>query len=264
MNSLFLILAFCLTGAQNDDTATSPAEKRPTRLRVLCYNIYHGEGMDKSFNLERIGKIISDTRPDFVALQEVDHKTARSHQVDQTAELARFTGLHGKFGRQIDYQGGQYGQAILSRTPIESSQIHWLPGSPDRERRIAFEIKTKIDGREITFATTHMHHANAKFREMQAEKLNEIYSDKSSTVILAGDMNAMPGSEPIKILESAWIIANSDTSLLTYPADKPIRQIDYICFRSPAKWRVIEQKVLPEPVASDHRPLLVELQLQPD
>lgn len=244
--------------------ALNSASLKPKQLRVLCYNIYHGEGMDKSFNLQRIAKIIRDANPDFVALQEVDNKTARSHQVDQTAELAQLTGLHGKFGKQIDYQGGEYGQAILSRTPIESSQIHWLPGMPDRERRIAFEIKTKSDGREITFATTHLHHANAMFREMQVEQLNEIYDDKDRTAILAGDMNAMPGSEPINLLKSAWTIANSDTSLLTYPADKPIRQIDYICFRSPAKWRVIEQKVLPEPMASDHRPVLVVLELQPD
>ena len=242
-----------------------PIDKKTgsNQIRILCYNIFHGEGTDKTFNLQRIAKIIREADPDFVSLQEVDKNTKRSHKIDQTAELARLTGMHGRFGRQIDYEGGEYGQAVLSRVPIETSQIHWLPGMPDRESRIAFEVSARLHGQPITFITTHLHHANAKFREMQAARLNELYDKAENTVILTGDMNATPGSEPIRLLQSAWTIANSDPNLLSYPSDKPTKQIDYICYKSPIKFRVIEQKVLPEPVASDHRPVLVVLERVP-
>ncbi|MFM7131210.1 MAG: endonuclease/exonuclease/phosphatase family protein, partial [bacterium] len=234
------------------------AAGREKKIRVLSYNIYHGEGMDGKFNYERTAAIIKAADPDFVALQEVDKKTMRASGVDQPAELARLTGMHGIFGKQIDYSGGDYGQAILSKYPVKDSNIHWLPGIPERERRIAFEVTVERAGREMKFVTTHLHHQNNTFREQQAAELNRIYADSKVPVILAGDLNAMPESQPIAIFKKAWGFGNTDTSLLTYPADKPVRQIDYVLFRPMGLYRVTQQKVLDEPVASDHRPVLVE------
>jgi endonuclease/exonuclease/phosphatase family metal-dependent hydrolase len=216
--------------------------------------------MDGKFQYDRTAAIIKAADPDFVALQEVDKNTMRASGVDQPAELARRTGLHGIFGKQIDYSGGDYGQAILSKYPIKSSKIHWLPGMPDRERRIAFEVSVERHGREMKFVTTHLHHQNNTFREQQAAELNRIYADSTVPVILAGDLNAMPESQPIAIFKKAWSFGNTDTTLLTYPADKPVRQIDYILFRPMNQFQVTRQQVLNEPVASDHRPVLVELE----
>jgi endonuclease/exonuclease/phosphatase family metal-dependent hydrolase len=70
----------------------------------------------------------------------------------------------------------------------------------------------------------------------------------------------MPESQPIAIFKKAWSFGNTDTTLLTYPADKPVRQIDYILFRPMNQFQVTRQQVLNEPVASDHRPVLVELE----
>ena len=58
---------------------------RPMRraVRVLTYNIHHGEGMDGKIDLERIAAVIKRLEPDVVALQEVDVKTTRSQGVDQ-------------------------------------------------------------------------------------------------------------------------------------------------------------------------------------
>ena len=48
-------------------------EDLPTRqLRVMTYNIHHGEGTDGRIDLERIAKVIRDAKPDLVALQEVE------------------------------------------------------------------------------------------------------------------------------------------------------------------------------------------------
>lgn len=84
-------------------------------LRVLSYNIHHGRGTDNQVDLARIAKVISDSQADLVALQEVDHGTRRTGGVDQTSELGRLTGMHSQFCKQIDYDDGEYGQALLSR-----------------------------------------------------------------------------------------------------------------------------------------------------
>src|SRR5215213_773903 len=90
--------------------ADPPAKPKP--LRVLSYNIHHGEGTDGKVDLERIAKVITVAAPDLVAVQEVDRKTRRTNGVDQAAELGRLTRMHVEFGKAIDYQGGAYGLAV--------------------------------------------------------------------------------------------------------------------------------------------------------
>ncbi len=90
----------------------------PFRIRVLCYNIHHGEGIDRELDLQRIARVIQSVSPDVVALQEVDRKTARTGRVDQPAELARLLKMTVVFEKNIDFQGGQYGNAVLSKWPV--------------------------------------------------------------------------------------------------------------------------------------------------
>ena len=73
----------------------------PLTLRILSYNIHHGQGTDGIFDLERLARVISSVEPDLVALQEVDRATTRSGGVDQAAELARLTGMEAAFGKTI-------------------------------------------------------------------------------------------------------------------------------------------------------------------
>src|SRR5687767_4395118 len=106
---------------------------KPKALRVLSYNIHHAEGTDGKLDLERIAKVITAARPDLVAVQEVDRKARRTKGVDQAAELGRLTGLHVEFGKAIDFQGGEYGLAVLSRFPIKAAKVHPLPGKAGQE-----------------------------------------------------------------------------------------------------------------------------------
>src|SRR5687768_6315860 len=94
-------------------SAAIPADETPRVVRVLTYNIHHGEGTDRRFDLERLAAVIKSVNPDLVGLQEVDEKTARSNGVDQAARLGELTGMHAIFGKAMDYQGGAYGLAIL-------------------------------------------------------------------------------------------------------------------------------------------------------
>lgn len=250
---LILVLSALMSGT---GIANGP---QPT-LRVLCYNIHHGRGMDDEVDLKRIAAVIRAAKPDLVALQEVDHKTRRTGGIDQTAELARLTGMHGRFARQIDFEGGQYGQAILSRVPIAEVEVLWLPGQPDRERRIIGRVKVVIDGRELWFATTHLHHMSEEFRVAQVEEIGNLFAQESIPAIVAGDFNATPESRPIELAKQQWSLALADQPLWTFPADKPIKQIDYIAHRPKSALRLIEVQVIDERMSSDHAPLLAVYQ----
>ena len=248
------LVAFSLALVARDSPAPDP-------LRVLSYNIHHGEGTDGQVDLPRIAALIRAARPDLVALQEVDRNVRRSGSVDQTAELARLTGLHSFFGKAIDYDGGEYGQSLLSRFPIDEPSVHWLPGEPDRERRIAVSGRVAVHGRPLTFVTTHLHHINPEFRNRQATHLNKLFGPSIRPVILAGDLNAPPESQPLRILAGTWLLTTSDPAALTFPAGLPAKKIDFILARPRDACRALVEEVLAEKVASDHRPILVELEL---
>ena len=120
---------------QRESEGAAREASGPRVLRVLSYNMHHGEGVDGRLDLPRIARVITRARPDVVALQEVDRETLRSQHVDQAAELARATRMHVVFGANIDLQGGQYGNAVLSRWPLSDARNVHLPRRDNGEQR---------------------------------------------------------------------------------------------------------------------------------
>src|SRR3954447_17269340 len=94
----------------------------PHEIRIVTYNIHHGEGIDGKFDLKRIADVVMAEKPDVVAFQEVDQGTKRASGVDQPAEFEKLTGMKVVFGRNIDYDGGGYGTAVLTNLPIRSHE----------------------------------------------------------------------------------------------------------------------------------------------
>jgi endonuclease/exonuclease/phosphatase family metal-dependent hydrolase len=223
------------------------------QVTVLSYNIRHGEGADGRIDLERIAAVIRSAKPDLVALQEVDRKTGRSGGVDQAEELARLTGLKMIFGRAIDHDGGLYGNAVLTRLAVRRSENHPLPGSEPR-------ALIEADLGEFTFFATHLDAGRDEARRVEgASEINRRVAGAQFPALLAGDMNAVPGSAPMTTLAAEWSVAGEQ--MPTIPSQKPVRQLDYILFRPARRWKVIRVRVLDEPVASDHRPILAVLEL---
>ena len=256
---LLTVLILYVTGP-----AVALAES-PQTLRVLVYNIHHGAGTDGKLDMERIAGVIERAEPDLVALQEVDRGTRRTEGIDQPAVLGEMTGLHAAFGKAIDYQGGDYGQAILSRFPIQDVQVHPLPGSHDGEQRIAVSAKVRPggDGEAIRFISTHLdHRPDPADRLAQAAEINELFTGDAIPTIAAGDFNAKPDSEVMKNLREHWTDAAAEAGSPehTFPAPSPRKRIDYVLYRPADHWRVVEARVIEEKVASDHRPLLVVLE----
>src|SRR6185437_13939279 len=124
---------------------------KPVPMTVMTYNIHHGAGMDKRVDLPRIANLIKQFNPDFVALQEVDVDTNRTGHLNQPAELGKLTGMHPLFGRAMDYDGGQYGVMILSRSPAIDHRIIELPYTPGgkHEPRVALALRCETTGGNI-------------------------------------------------------------------------------------------------------------------
>lgn len=242
-----------------------------TRLRVLTYNIFIGTGTDKKIDLERTARVIRSASPDLVALQEVDRWARRSAGVDQPAELARLTGLNMAFGKASvregsDERGGDYGNAILTRLPINWYATRQLPFTPGFELRCVLEVE--LDWRPggknlpLRFFATHFDNASADDRLASATLLVQLANQRpEAPSILAGDLNAVPSSEPLGVLRQAWQVAGDGQEHPTFPANNPRRQLDYILFRPAKRWKVSEFRVLDEGTASDHRPVLAVLEL---
>jgi len=247
MLSLMVVVLYgCHGGAVRPQT--------PRTLRVLTYNIHHGEGTDERFDLERLARVIEDLSPDVVAVQEVDCKTDRASGVDQAAQLGKLCGMHHAFGQAMPYSNGQYGEAILSRFPIEKAVVHPLPYFLDHEPRAALEVQVHVEGiGPLIFVGTHLCHQNNDLRTLQTTRMGQLFDNaEGPPVILAGDFNARPGSDPMNVLlENGWIDVIA-----------PRSRIDYVLVRAADPWQVKEVVIVDEPVASDHDPVLAVLEWQ--
>jgi endonuclease/exonuclease/phosphatase family metal-dependent hydrolase len=99
---------------------------------------------------------------------------------------------------------------------------------------------------------------------MQTKRIMELYENYDLPIVLAGDLNAVPGSDPINLLGRQWSCADQDDPQPTFPSVKPARKIDYIMYKPKGRWKVVELRVIDEKVASDHCPVFVVLELLPE
>ncbi len=234
-------------------------------IRVLSYNIHHGEGVDQVLDLDRIAKLILDAKADIVGLQEVDKGVERSAKRDLPAELAKLTGMRVHFEKNIPHQGGEYGNAVLSRFPIKSAKnTHFKQLAPGEQRGVQ-QLVLDVRGREVVFINTHIdYRANPAERTLDAKALQEIVAEAGKRpVIMVGDFNAVPNSPFITSVKSfisdSWMIAGKGDGF-TIPVKKPARRIDYVFVSkdtvTPVRLEVINS------IASDHLPLFAELRLK--
>lgn len=266
--------ALCLLGAATLACATSRSATRDSSVNVLVYNIHAGKDAAGVDNLERVAAIVRTTGADIVLLQEVDRGTTRSAGVDHAAELARLTGFQMAFGKSLDYQGGEYGIAILSRWPITEQSTLDLPVDPPQERaggshepRAALKVAISAPGGPITVLNTHLDASREdRWRRQEVARLLAIASgirSRDTPLLLGGDLNSTPESvvqEDVRRagFTDAWTVCG-DGAGLTYPADSGIKRIDYLYLSG---LQSCEAATVIRSQASDHRPLLVRIRLR--
>lgn len=234
------------------------AARSGTEVTVVSYNIRHGVGLDDRLSLSRSAAVLDQLDPDIIGLQEVDSVVGRSGHADQAALIAGILGMEHTFGAFMDFDGGRYGMAILSRYPIVSSRTIDLPPG-EQEPRIALAAEIELPGGQvITAINVHFDWlSNDASRVSQARRLAAVLDTLTGPWILMGDFNDHPASRTLRVFRDlVQPISKPIDEAETFPADSPDREIDHIFVDRRGPWTLGGIEVVPDSVASDHRPVL--------
>ena len=245
-------------------TQETIAQKKPVTIKILSYNIHYGIGMDSKKNLSRIADVIKQVKPDIVGLQEISDST-------MTVELSELTNMKAVFGPSKETMSG-YGDAILSKYSFKYVGNQSIPSaSSSRYQAMCVDVDLSQvygKGAVVRFITTHfdwLKTIGSKVARKGAVEVIEtaFFSDSLNyPSLLTGDLNANPDSAPLKLLQKkGWIHEDFNKDLFTIPVVNPNIQIDYVLARPAKRWHIISVKVIDEPMASDHLPILMTLEL---
>lgn len=226
-------------------------------LTLVTYNIHHAAGMDRRVDLERIADVIRDTGAHIACLQEVDCHVVRSRRANQPRELGRMLGMTPLYHPTLRWPMGQrYGNLLLTSLPMTASTTHALPGRG--EPRGLIEAHLETDAGPIAVFCTHWGLPEPD-RVVQACRTAEILQAVTVPLLFAGDLNEGPEGPDHQILRELGLSSLGPASG-TFPAPEPVATIDHVY--GSAEWRVREAYTVPS-LASDHRPVVVDLTLQP-
>ena len=253
----FLAMAGCSSRPESSANRTPES----VSLRVATWNIKHGLGMDGHIDLERTATVIEAFDADIVALQEVDEDVRRSGKVDQATWLGDRLGMHASFGSFMDYQGGRYGLALLSRLPIESSQSWRLTDGNEPRVALAIEVRPS-SGDPIAVVCVHFDWVEDDgYRFTQATETMDRLGKLDIPWIVLGDFNDTPESRTMRGFHAIGRNAGKPRNArATFPADDPEIEIDFIVTGPNGRWKVDDVEVLEESIASDHRPVIAVLE----
>lgn len=254
------------------------------RLRIVTYNIAHGRGLQPiqgltsrrkiRSNLLKIAKLLSELKPDVVALQEIDENSSWAGSFDQLRFLADFAGFpHCVFGinnRRDGLLKLSYGNAILSRHPIVESETVVFGNKRVGEKGFLF-AEIDVRGRRVPLVNMHLHYRSRAHRVRQVEKVMEYLTHKQlhrraawlTSPIVCGDMNNPSHTDDATKSLMGYFSLHGRYTLHpqrapTFPSPLPRRTLDFV-FLPPGCADVYCLVV--RSWLSDHCPVMVEFKL---
>jgi endonuclease/exonuclease/phosphatase family metal-dependent hydrolase len=245
-------------------------------LRLVSYNIHRAIGVDRRFRPERIAEVLSHHRADIVLLQEVDEGVPRSGEMDLALELAR--ALEYRYyavGHNVALRKGRYGNATLSRFPIERERNIDLTVD-DRKRRGCQHTTIRIErvpGHTHRLEIFNVHLGlSAREREQQVGMLvrsREFASlERRADCLVGGDFNDWRSRLRPIFTEILGFRCATDRKtgtrreILTYPSFSPTGGLDKIYHRGRIRTlsaRRCRRRI--SRVASDHLPVIFDFTL---
>lgn len=263
----FTVIAFFTAGCSGQKQAQR-GSRAPLSLTVMAYNVHHCNPPSRPgvIDVDAVAAAIRKQNAHLVALQEIDVNTARSGPINQAALLAQKAGYpFYYFAKAINYDGGEYGVAILSRFPLSHMQTLPLPtvaATKGEPRVLSLATVTLPGGRTMRFGSTHLDAQRTDTnRLLQAQEIVRATAAIQEPIIIAGDFNAVENSGPIRTLDSLFTRTCSPCAP-TIPEVNPTKAIDFIYYKPAGAFRVQGHTVPQEPYASDHLPVVAKLVLQ--
>ena len=227
-------------------------------MKVVSYNLQHCNSyLEQKIDYELMARAIRELDADVVGLNEIYDKGNGVRLDEQTKMLASLAGYpYYYFARAIDLHDGFYGNALLSRIPIESACVIPVPEAKEKDRRYEPRclLKAKLTG-NINVLVIHF---GLSAEEQENAVATVAQNLESERCILMGDFNVSPENPVLAPIYEKM----TDTSIkfdckkLSFPSDVPTERIDYI-FVSPEAEVVCAD--IPPIIASDHRPHTAEI-----
>ncbi|MBR2419596.1 MAG: endonuclease/exonuclease/phosphatase family protein [Rikenellaceae bacterium] len=242
---MILLVALVAVSCELTNEVIRPLEG----VTLMSYNVRSGKGMDGKRDLDRTAAVIRAAQADVVALQEIDSAARRSDGKDVAAVLGKKCSMFHTFSKAIDFDGGGYGVALLSREKPVAVQRFALPGREEARTLLVVEFKHFI------VASTHLS-LTAEDRMASLSVIDSVAMAAHKPIFIAGDWNATPDSEFGRALGEKMQYL-TDTATCTFPADRPDRVIDYIVAPIAQRVEVLHREVINEPMVSDRRPLKI-------
>ena len=128
-------------------------------------------------------------------------------------------------------------------------------------------LKVEVDagGRRVNFVTTHLDYQFEDGRLFETEQLLKFLEDVKGPLIVVADLNDIPDGSAYKLMrtlfDDAWIASRAKGDGYSYPADKPIKRIDHIFYRTGDGVRAKKAWVVETP-ASDHIPVVATIEIK--
>lgn len=272
---MFFVLFSSVSMVSAKEDAKHGQSDGEINARVATYNIQAGLGMDGDYDLDRLADTIRDMDADVVGLNEVDvHWDDRSNYENTVKKLAEKLGMEYYFAPIYDLDSAedgdyrrQYGVALLSDYPIEQAENREITRlstqDSDSEPEPApgfLEAEVDIDGASTWFYVSHLdYRGDPSIRETQVGEMLDIMGEHDFPILM-GDMNAEPDAPELQPLfdwfDDAWMNSSQSDEGYTFPADDPVKRIDYILT---SKRMATANTTVNPSQTSDHYPVFTDV-----
>jgi endonuclease/exonuclease/phosphatase family metal-dependent hydrolase len=239
--------------------APVPSLARGSSLVVVDWNLHHGVAPATDVDPERIARAIEAQDPDVVTLQEVSRGWVLGGGLDLATWLSRRLGMQVVFAPAADRQ---LGNAILARSALADPVVTPLPSGAGPQQHSALSATLTLpDGTAVRVTSVQLQDRD----DTPSTRLNELHAllavlPAGGPAVLAGDLDAAPGSPEANVLDAAgWTSAMdlAGDAASTYPSDDPQSRIDWVLDQG---MQATHAEVLTTPRSSDHLPVVVTLE----
>ena len=239
------------------------------KLRILTWNIHKCiGGLDRRYDPRRTADVIGHYGPDLLLLQEVDRGVRRSngdHLTDVLGELCGYS--HRVWFPNVKVRGGgEYGNAILSRFPLDDTRNIDLTVAPKKRRSVLHAVaRVRHHHHERAVHVYNMHLGLAQYERriqlgtfLDSHPFHGLHHD--TPVIVGGDLNDVWGNLG-RLLEPSGFVGTARPPR-TFPAWGPLRALDSVYVRGRLRLLHLargETELCRR--ASDHRPLIADVEM---